>query len=79
MANVQLNVEFRDEKKIVTHPNGSVSEYPKTVLENHKQHLLERKQMIEDQIAGIDKDLGDIETAKVEAAKVKPAGEENLG
>jgi hypothetical protein len=79
MANVQLNVEFRDEKKIVTHPNGSVSEYPKTVLENHKQHLLERKQMLEDQIAGIDKDLGDIETAKVEAAKVKPAGEENLG
>ena len=79
MANVQLNVEFRDEKKIVTHPNGSVSEYPKAVLENHKQHLLERKQMLEDQIAGIDKDLGDIETAKVEAAKVKPAGEENLG
>ena len=79
MANVQLNVEFRDEKKIVTHPNGSVSEYPKTVLENHKQHLLERKQMLEDQIAGIDKDLGDIETAKVEAAKGKPAGEENLG
>ena len=79
MANAQLSVEFRDEKKIVTHPNGSVSEYPKAVLENHKQHLLERKQMIEDQIAGIDKDLGDIETAKVEAAKVKPAGEEKLG
>ena len=79
MANAQLNVEFRDEKKIVTHPNGSVSEYPKAVLENHKQHLLERKQMLEDQIAGIDKDLSDIETAKVEAAKDKPAGEENLG
>ena len=78
MAN-QLNVEFRDEKKIITHPNGTVSEYPKAVLENHKQHLLERKQMLDDQIAGIDKDLGDIETAKVEAAKVKPAGEENLG
>ena len=79
MANAQLNVEFRDEKKIVTHPNGSVSEYPKAVLENHKQHLLERKQMLEDQIAGIDKDLGDIETAKVEAAKIKPVGEETLG
>lgn len=79
MANAQLNVEFRDEKKIITHPNGMVSEYPKAVLENHKQHLLERKQILEDQIAGIDKDLGDIETAKVEAAKVKPAGEENLG
>ena len=79
MANVQLNVEFRDEKKIVTHPNGSVSEYPKTVLENHKQHLLERKQMLEDQISGIDKDLGDIETAKVEAAKIKPVGEEPIG
>ena len=58
---------------------GSVSEYPKTVLENHKQHLLERKQMLNDQIAGIDKDLDDIETAKVEATKVKPEGEENLG
>ena len=50
MANVQLNVEFRDEKKIITHPNGTVSEYPKAVLENHKQHLLERKQMLDDQI-----------------------------
>ena len=79
MANVQMNVEFRDEKKIVTHPNGAVSEYPKTVLENHKQHLIERTQMIEDQIAGIDKDLGDIETAKVEAAKIKPVGEETIG
>ena len=78
MAN-QLNVEFRDEKKIVTLPNGTVSEYPKAVLENHKQRLLERKQILEDQIAGIDKDLGDIETAKVEAAKVKPAGEETVG
>ena len=79
MANAQLNVEFRDEKKIVTHPNGSVSEYPKAVLENHKQHLLERKQMLEDQISGIDKDLGDIQIAKVEAAKVKPVGEEPVG
>lgn len=78
MAN-QLNVEFRDEKKIITHPNGSVSEYPKAVLENHKQRLVERKQMLEDQIAGIDKDLGDIETAKVEAAKIKPVEEETVG
>lgn len=77
MAN-QLSVEFRDEKKIVTLPNGTVSEYPKAVLENHKQHLLERKQLLEDQITGINKDLGDIETARVEAAKIKPVGEEPI-
>ena len=70
MAN-QLNVEFRDEKKIITHPNGTVSEYPKAVLENHKQHLLERKQMLEDQISGINKDLGDIEIAKVDERRTK--------
>ena len=77
MANI--TVEFKDEKKIVRFPDGSAAEYPKAKIEGHRQELIKRKQLIERQIADLDKDLGDIETAKVEAAKVKPAGEENLG
>lgn len=78
MAN-QLSVEFSEEKKIVRYPDGTVGEYPKTRIESHRQELFKRKQEIEKQIADLDKDLGDIEIAKVEAAKVKPAGEETLG
>jgi hypothetical protein len=72
MANI--TVEFKDEKKIVTYPDGKISEYPKTKIESHKQELIKRKQLIDRQIADLDKDLSDIE-----AAKVKPVGEENLG
>ena len=78
MAN-QLNVEFSGEKKIVRYPDGTVGEYPKARIESHRQELFKRKEEIEKQITDLDKDLGDIETAKVEAAKIKPVGEENLG
>ena len=74
-----ITVEFTEDKKVVRYSDGSVGEYPKDRIENHKQELLKRKQLIDRQIADLDKDLGDIETAKVEAAKVKPAGEETVG
>ncbi len=74
-----ITVEFKEEKKIVRYPDGSVGEYTKARIESHRQELLRRKQAIEKQIADLDKDLGDIETAKVEAAKVKPIGEETIG
>jgi hypothetical protein len=74
-----ITVEFKEEKKIVRFPDGSSSEYPKAKIEGHKQELIKRKQLIERQIADLDKDLGDIETAKVEAAKTTPVGEEPLG
>lgn len=63
MADKKLKVEFKEGKKIVTHPNGTVSEYPRSVIEKHKQRLLERKQDLETQIATIDKDLTDIDAA----------------
>ena len=64
--NVQtVQVAYRDDKKIVTHPNGVVSEYPKAVLENFKQQMLKQKQTFDNQIAAIDNDLASIEAAKV--------------
>jgi len=69
-----ITVEFNEEKKIVRFPDGSVAEYPKAKIEGHKQELIKRKQLIERQIADLDKDLSDIE-----AAKIKPAGEETVG
>ena len=69
-----LTVAFMEDKKVVTHPNGTVSEYPKTVLENFKQNLLQQKQRIDDQIAAIDNDLGSIETARLAVAAQKTGG-----
>ena len=63
--NQTVQVEYRDDKKIVTHPNGVVSEYPKAVLENFKQQMLKQKQTFDNQIAAIDNDLASIEAAKV--------------
>ena len=63
MSDSKFKVEFREGKKIITHPNGTVSEYPKAVIENHRQRLLERKQDIDTQIVAIDKDLTDIDAA----------------
>ena len=68
MAN-QLNVEFNGEKKVVRYPDGTVGEYPKARIESHRQELFRRKQEIEKQIADHDKDLSDIETAKVKPSE----------
>ena len=71
--NVQtVKVEYRDDKKIVTHPNGVVSEYPRAVLESFKQQMVKQRQMFEDQIVAVDKDLAEIDAAKVPAAPVAP-------
>ncbi len=72
--NVQtVQVEYRDNKKIVTHPNGVISEYPKAVLESFKQQMLKQKQTFDAQIAAIDSDLAGIEAAKVPVAPAVPA------
>ena len=68
-----ITVEFKEEKKIVAYPDGKIAEYPKAKIQEHRQELVKRKQLIERQIADMDKDLSDIE-----AAKVKPVKEENL-
>lgn len=68
MANIK--VEFKDEKKIVEYPDGKKAEYPKARIEAHRVHLLKQKQMIDKQIADIDKDLAD-----VAASKAQPIGE----
>ena len=71
--NVQtVQVEYRDNKKIVTHPNGVISEYPKAVLESFKQQMLKQKQTFDAQIAAIDSDLAGIEAAKVPVVPSEP-------
>lgn len=73
MAENQLaNVEYRDDRKIVTHPNGVISEYPRAVLENFKQQMIKQKQMFEDQIAAVNADLAQIDAAKAPAAPATP-------
>ena len=67
-------VEFREEKKIVQYPDGKVAEYPKAKIQTYRQELVKRKQLIERQIADLNQDLSGIE-----AAKVKPVGEETVG
>lgn len=71
MANI--TVEFTDKKKIVRHPDGKVSEYPVENIQGFRQGLVSRKEMIERQIADIDKDLVsiDAEKAKKGAASVE--------
>ena len=69
-----ITVEFKDEKKVVQYPDGKIAEYPKAKIQTHRQELIKRKQLIERQIADLDKDLSDIE-----AAKVKPVEGENFG
>lgn len=69
-----ITVEFKEEKKVVQYPDGKVVEYPKAKIQGHRQELVKRKQLIERQIADMDKDLIDIE-----AVKIKPAGEETVG
>jgi len=71
---MNITVEFTHEKKVVRYPDGKVGEYPKEKIQGHRQELLKRKEILDRQIAELDKDLGDIEVEKV-----KKAGEASVG
>ena len=53
----QMKIEFKDKKKIVTHPSGHVDEYDKAHLEVNKKELEERKAQIGHQIDLIVNDI----------------------
>jgi len=63
MANI--TVEFTDKKKIVRYHDGKSSEYPVEKIHGHRQELVKRKEMLERQIADIDKDLSGIDAERV--------------
>lgn len=72
MSKDKIKIEFKAGKKIVQHPTGVTREYTKKDLENQKQHLIKQREIIDDHVAYIDKDLADMNKAK-KTLKKKPA------
>jgi len=72
MSKDKVKIEFKAGKKIVQHPTGVTREYTKKDLENQKQHLIKQREIIDDHVAYIDKDLADMNKAK-KTPKKKPA------
>jgi len=64
MAQDKIKIEFKDGKKIVTSSDGKVKEIKKEEVEGYKQHLVKRKQDIDQQIVRVDEDLVNIEKSK---------------
>ena len=52
-----MNIEYKDGKKIITHPSGVVNEYTIEQLEAIKAELVSEKQEIENQITQVDSDI----------------------
>ena len=52
-----MKIEFKDGKKIITHPSGVVSEYTKEQLEAYREELKKQKAELDGQISQIDKDI----------------------
>ena len=59
-----ITVEFKDGKKILTHPTGEKKEYTQEQLEKAKELLTARRQEMDEHIASIDDDLKNIALAK---------------
>lgn len=64
MADKKISIEFKNGKKIITHPDGSVKEYSKTDAEKHKDYLLKRRDDVDRQIAHVGEDIVNIEKSK---------------
>lgn len=72
MSKDKIKIEFKAGKKIVQHPTGVTREYTKKDLESQKQQLIKQREIIDDHVAYIDKDLADMNKAK-KTPKKKPA------
>jgi len=64
MPDKKITIEFKDGKKIITHPNGSIKEYTRADAEKHKDYLLRMRGDIDRQIARVDEDLSGIDKSK---------------
>jgi len=54
---MEMQIEFRDRKKIITHPSGYVSEMTRENLENLKSEMEKQKVKIEEFILEIESDI----------------------
>jgi hypothetical protein len=61
MPSDKVIVEFKDGKKITTHPGGKVTEQTKEDLERYKSFLTSEKQRIDRHLSLIDEDLNQME------------------
>jgi len=52
-----MNIEYKDGKKIITHPSGVVNEYTIEQLEAIKAGLVSEKQEIENKITRVENDI----------------------
>ena len=52
-----MGIEYKDNKKIITHPSGHVDELEKKDLEIFRDFLLQRKKEIEKQVTELDQDI----------------------
>ncbi len=64
MPNKKITIEFKDGKKIVKHPDGSIKEFTKADSEKQKEHLTRMRGDIDRQIAHVDEDIANIEKSK---------------
>ena len=60
MPSDKVTIEFKDGKKITTHPGGKVTEQTKEDLERYKDFLARERQRVDRHISLIDKDLNQI-------------------
>jgi hypothetical protein len=57
MPKDNLRAEFKNGKKIITHPSGVVTEYSKSDLETEKQNFLDERQRIDLEIASLGQEI----------------------
>ena len=54
---MEMKIEFKDNKEIITHPSGVVSEYTKEQLEAHRKRLVDEKIRLDESIKRLDEDI----------------------
>jgi len=64
MPDIKITIEFKDGKKIVTHPDGSIKEFTKADSEKQKEYLTRMRGDLDRQIAHVDEDITNIENSK---------------
>jgi len=52
-----MKIEFKDHKKVITHPTGHINEYDKDYLIKIKGYLIKNRDRLEKQISEIEADI----------------------
>jgi len=54
---MEMKIEFKDGKQIITHPSGVISEYTKEQMEAQRKELEKQKVRVEEEIEKISEDI----------------------